>query len=364
MHRRDFAKQLAALPVLSGLPSFAAAQQQSRTDRSALPQGGSITDVPGLRVGHCTLAERPTGCTVVLCEGAGAVAGVDVRGSAPGTRETDLLSPINLVDHVNAVVLSGGSAYGLDVATGVMKYLEEQHHGFPIGKLGVVPIVPAAILMDLGVGDFHIRPNADSGYRACVAATAGPVAEGSVGAGAGATVGKLFGSKWAMKSGLGTASIRLGDTGVVVGAVVAVNAVGDVRAETGEIVAGARAADGKGFRDAMAAILRGEHVLRQPAANTTIGVVGTNASFTKVQMTKVAQMTHDGYARAIEPVHTMSDGDTVFALSTGTFKGEVDESAIGAVAAVAMQRAIVRAVMMAEGLPQFGLPSWRDLQRG
>ena len=361
MHRRDFAKQLAALSFAGSALPLAAAQEPTHNDSAALTQGGSITDVPGLRVGHYTLTERPTGCTVILCEDTGAVAGVDVRGSAPGTRETDLLSPINVVDRVNAVVLSGGSAYGLDVATGVMKYLEEQHHGFPIGKLGVVPIVPAAILMDLGVGDFHIRPNADSGYRACVAASTGAVAEGNVGAGAGATVGKMFGSQWAMKSGLGTASIKLGDTGVVVGAIVAVNAVGDVRGPSGEIVAGARAADGKGFRDSMAALLRGERVLRQPAANTTIGVVATNASFTKVEMTKIAQMTHDGYARAIQPVHTMSDGDTVFALSTGTFKGEVDESAIGAVAAVAMQRAIVRAVLMAEGLPQFGLPSWRDI---
>jgi L-aminopeptidase/D-esterase-like protein len=208
----------------------------------------------------------------------GAVAGVDVRGGAPGPRETDLLNPINTVEKVNAIVLSGGSAYGLDTATGVMRYLEEHKMGYPIGPLGVVPIVPAAILMDLGVGGFRIRPNADSGYKACLAASSAPVEEGCVGAGAGATVGKMFGPKFSMKSGLGTASVKIGDTGIVVGAVVAVNAVGDVRnPSTQRIIAGARSEDGKGFRDAMAQILGGNRVVRSVGENTTIGVVATNA---------------------------------------------------------------------------------------
>ena len=367
MHRRDFARTLAALPLAAVAPAFASAGQGREADRDherlPLPAGGSLIDVPGIRVGHYTLPERPTGCTVVLCEREGAVGGVDVRGSAPGTRETDLLSPTNLVDHVNAVLLSGGSAYGLDAATGVMRYLEEHHSGFHIGQ-GVVPIVPSAILFDLGVGDFHIRPNADAGYRACQAAIGtGTLAEGSVGAGAGATVGKMFGAAGAMKSGIGTASVALGETGIVVGALVAVNATGDVRYPgTGEIVAGARGPDGHGFRDTMTALLAGEKVLAQPGAATTIGVVATNAAFSKVQMTKIAQMTHDGYARAINPVHTMHDGDTVFALSTGTARVPADETAVGAIAAEVMQRAIVRAVMKATGLPQFGLPAWRDLQ--
>jgi L-aminopeptidase/D-esterase-like protein len=297
---------------------------------------------------------------VLICE-AGATAGVDVRGSAPGTRETDLLSPINSVQQVQAILLSGGSAFGLDAASGVVRYLEEHNLGFKIGNLGVVPIVPAAILMDLGVGNFKIRPNADSGYKACLAAGTGPVAEGNVGAGAGATIGKMFGPKFAMKSGLGTASIKIGDTGIVVGALVAVNAVGDVvNPETGKVLAGARSEDGKGFRDSMAAMMNGYRVVAQNGANTTIGVVATNAPFTKTQMTKIAQMAHDGYARSINPVHTMADGDTIFSMSTGTAKVKADVSAIGAVAATVMARAVVRAAMQATSLPEFGLPAYRD----
>jgi L-aminopeptidase/D-esterase-like protein len=358
MRRREFARSLLGLPLAAALPSMAWAAADF--DPSLLPPGGSITDVPGLKVGHCTLTERPTGCTVMLCE-AGATAGVDVRGSAPGTRETDLLSPINSVQQVNAILLSGGSAYGLDAATGVMRYLEEQKAGYKIGTLGVVPIVPAAILMDLGVGNFKIRPNAESGYKACLAASTSPVAEGCVGAGAGATIGKMFGPKFAMKSGLGTASVKIGDTGIVVGALVAVNAVGDVvNPHSGKVVAGARSEDNKGYRDAMAAIMGGFHVTMQHGANTTIGVVATNAKFTKTQMTKIAQMAHDGYARAINPVHTMSDGDTIFAMSTGTSEVQADESAIGAIAATVMARAIVRAAMQATSVPELGLVAYRD----
>ena len=354
MRRREFNKSILAL---SALPVMGAAAQSSS---DALPPGGSITDVPGLKVGHFTRTERPTGCTVLLCE-QGATAGVDVRGSAPGTRETDLLSPTNLVQKVNAIVLSGGSAYGLDAATGVMRYLEEQNAGYKIGNLGVVPIVPAAILMDLSVGNFKIRPDADCGYKACKAANTAPVAEGCVGAGAGATIGKLFGAKYAMKSGLGTASVKLGDTGIVVGAIVAVNAVGDVvNPDTGKIVAGARSEDGKGFRNSMAQMMSGYRVAVRPGENTTIGVVATNAKFTKTQMAKIAQMAHDGYARAISPVHTMGDGDTIFAMSTGLAETPADESAIGAIGAVVMARAILRAVMQATSVPALGLVARRD----
>ena len=320
---------------------------------------GTITDVPGIKVGSFTLKQRPTGCTVILCE-AGAVAGVDVRGSAPGTRETDLLNPINMVQQIQAVVLSGGSAYGLDTATGVMRYLEAHGDGFKIGNLGVVPIVPAAILMDLGIGDFKIRPNADSGYQACVAASGNPVQQGNVGAGAGATIGKTFGQQFAMKAGLGSASVKIGDTGIVVGAIVAVNAVGDVvNPKTGKIIAGARAADGRGFRNAMAEVMRGYRVALQSAANTTIGVVATNAALEKVQVSKIAQMAHDGYARAINPVHTPGDGDTIFALASGTAKVKANHGMIGAIAAEVMAQAIVRAVTHAESLP--GLPAYRDI---
>jgi L-aminopeptidase/D-esterase-like protein len=357
MQRREFARNAFGLPLAAALPPVGLG---TAPDPASLPPGGSITDVPGLRVGHHTLTERPTGCTVLICE-AGATAGVDVRGAAPGTRETDLLSPINSVQQIQAILLSGGSAFGLDAASGVVRYLEEHNLGYRLGDLGVVPIVPAAILMDLGVGNFKIRPNADSGYKACVAASAGPVVEGNVGAGAGATIGKMFGPKFAMKSGLGTASIRVGETGIVVGALVAVNAVGDVvHPETGKVVAGARSEDGKGFRDSMAAILNGHHVVAQNGANTTIGVVATNAPFNKTQMTKIAQMAHDGYARSINPVHTMADGDTIFSMSTGTAKVKADVTAIGAIAATVMARAIVRAVMQATSLAELGLPAYRD----
>jgi len=354
MRRRD----LMGIALAAGFAGDAAA-----ADATDWLPPGSLTDIDGIKVGHFTLKTRPTGCTVILCE-AGATAGVDVRGSAPGTRETDLLNPINTVQQVQAIVLSGGSAYGLDTASGVMRYLEVQGKGFRIGNAGVVPIVPAAILMDLGVGgDFKIRPNADSGYQACVAAGTGPVVQGNVGAGAGATIGKMFGPRFAMKSGLGSASIKVGDTGVVVAAIVAVNAVGDVvHPKTGKVLAGARAADGKGFRDSMGEIMRGAGVVLQPAANTTIGVVATNAALEKVQVSKVAQMAHDGYARAINPVHTPSDGDTVFALATGTLKARVNHGMIGALAAEVMAQAIVRAVVNASGIT--GYPAYRDLRLG
>lgn len=318
---------------------------------------GGITNVQGVKVGHFTESRRPTGCTVVLFE-KGATAGVDVRGSAPGTRETDLLNPINTVQQVQAILLAGGSAFGLDAASGVVRFLEEHRLGYAVGDV-VVPIVPAAILYDLEIGDSKIRPTADSGYKACQAATAGPVPEGNVGAGAGAAIGKMFGMRQAMKSGLGSASIRVGDTGIVVGAIVAVNAVGDVLdPNTGKIIAGARKADGSGFMDSMARIREGYGV-RAGGTNTTIGVVATNVALDKAQATKVAQMAHDGLARTIYPVHTPSDGDTIFAVATGTIPARANHGAIGALAADVMARAVLRAVMSARGIA--GLPSYADL---
>jgi L-aminopeptidase/D-esterase-like protein len=345
MNRRSFFGALGAVALLQ---EFADSQARE----------GFITDVDGIKVGHFTEMRRPTGCSVVLCE-RGAVAGVDVRGSAPGTRETDLLKPTNLVDKVNAVVLSGGSAFGLDSATGVMRYLEEHDAGYTTAA-GKVPIVPAAILYDLNVGDSKIRPNADSGYKACVSAKTGPIEEGSVGAGAGATVGKIGGGK-PMKGGIGTSSIRL-TNGLIVGALVAVNCVGDViDPKTGKIVAGARTPDGKGFLNIIQTYRSGRGVAQNPppGQNTTIGVVATNARFDKTQMTKIAEMAHDGMARAINPTHTPSDGDTLFALSTGTSTTNANLTAIGALAAEAVSEAILRAVIKAKSVP--GYPSVRDL---
>jgi len=319
---------------------------------------GAITDVAGLKVGHFTDTRRPTGCTVILAE-EGAVAGVDVRGAAPGTRETDLLNPINTVQAVHAVVLSGGSAFGLDTATGVVRYLEERGIGFDIG-VAHVPIVPAAILFDLGVGDPKIRPDAEAGYKACKAAVSTAPAEGNVGAGAGATVGKIFGMQRAMKGGIGTAAIKL-DSGVTVGAIVAVNAVGDVfDPRTAKLIAGVRTTDGKALMGAMAAILRGEPLPPLLGGTaTTLGVVATDVALNKAQATKVAQMAHDGLARTINPSHTAADGDTVFALSTGKSSRPASVTLVGALAAEAIAQAVVRAVRAARGIA--GLPSAADL---
>jgi len=323
------------------------------------PDDQGLTAVAGLKVGHHTLSARPTGCTVVLAE-AGAVAGVDVRGSAPGTRETDLLNPLNVVDRVHAIVLAGGSAFGLDAASGVMRYLDGRRIGFPTAY-GVVPIVPAAVLFDLGVGDPKVRPGADCGYAAAAAASAGPVEEGNVGAGAGATIGKMMGMERAMKGGIGTAAISLPD-GLTVAALVAVNAYGDViDPATGRVVAGVRTADGLALADARALLRAGAAQTKPFGENSTIGVVATNARLTKTQAAKMAQMAHDGLARSISPVHSLSDGDTLFALATGSLAGaaEPDVSRIGALAAEAVADAVLRAVRAAKGLP--GLPAARDL---
>ncbi len=322
-----------------------------------------LTDVEGLSVGHYTLTERPTGCTVVLVDGEGAPGGVAQRGGAPGTRETDLLSPLNMVDKVNAIVLSGGSAFGLDAAQGVVRYLEERKIGWRVGNAGIVPIVPAAILFDLGFGgDPTIRPTAGCGYRAAQAASEAAVAEGNVGAGAGATVGKTGGPGRSMKSGIGSAAITL-PNGLTVAALAAVNAVGDViDPATGQVVAGVRTADGRSLADARK-LLRDGSLLRDEAPrageNTTIAVVATNASLTKTEVNRVALMADDGLARALSPSHTIGDGDTVFALATGRWSGQADTSIIGALAADALAEAIVRAAAQAQSLG--GVPSAREL---
>jgi L-aminopeptidase/D-esterase-like protein len=318
-----------------------------------------ITAVEGLELGHHTLSERPTGCTVILARD-GAVGGVDVRGGAPGTREIALLDPANTrVQNVNAVVLTGGSAFGLDAASGVMRYLDERDVGFRAGNK-IVPIVVAAVLYDLGLeGDQKIRPGPECGYTAASIASTGPAAEGSVGAGAGATVGKTGGRGRSMKGGFGTASITL-ENGLTVAAAVAVNAVGDIiDPATGEVVAGVRTEDGEGLADARV-LLRGSGGQEpERGTNTTIGLVATNAPLTTVEATKVAQMAQDGLARAIYPSHTVGDGDTVFSLATGLWEGQASVTMIGALAADVMAEAILRAVRLAEGLP--GIPSVSEL---
>jgi L-aminopeptidase/D-esterase-like protein len=315
---------------------------------------GGLTDIAGIRVGHAVDPRRPTGVTAILVE-AGAVAGVDVRGSAPGTRETDLLAPTALVEKIHALVLAGGSAFGLDAATGVVRYLEERGVGFRMGAT-VIPIVPAAILYDLNVGDPSVRPDAALGYRAAQAATSGPIAEGSVGAGAGATVGKLVGFDHAMRGGLGTASRRLPD-GRLLAALAVVNAVGNVVDPShGTIVAGAR--DGAAWAD-LDRVLTGGAGQSQPAgSNTTLVVVATDAKLTKIQTTKLAQMAQDGLARAIRPAHTMYDGDLVFALSTGARSEPADLTALGAIAADLVTEAILRGCRLATSLP--GIPAVAD----
>jgi len=320
--------------------------------------GRGITQVPGIRVGQFTLPGGLTGCTVVLADGDGAVGGVAQRGGAPGTRETDLLDPLNLVERVNAIVLSGGSAFGLDAAQGVTMYLEERNIGFKTNA-GVVPIVPAAILFDLGFGGNKVRPTADCGYKAAGAATSGPVAEGNVGAGAGATVGKIGGGRMPMKSGLGSAAILL-PSGLIVGAIVAVNAVGDVIDPfNGAVVAGARDASGK-LADARTVLRTGaQTTTARPGEHTTIGVVATNAKLTKAQASRMALMADDGLARALFPSHTLGDGDTVFALATGRWNGNPDVSNVGALAADMMAEAIVRAAVMAKR--SGGLPAASDI---
>ena len=320
----------------------------------AVDQG--ITAVPGIRVGHTSDPVGLTGCTVVLCE-SGAVGGVDQRGGAPGTRETDLLRPLHLVQELHAVLLAGGSAYGLAAADGVMRYLEEHGVGFD-ARVARVPIVPAAILFDLDLGNPQARPDSAMGYGACQIASDGTVAEGNVGAGTGATVGKILGPGRAMKSGLGSAAVSLGG-GLIVGALVAANPFGDVvDPQTGAVLAGARKIGSDEMADTLTTMrgIVGKTALRF-ASSTVIGVVATNGKLTKEEANKVAQMAQDGIARAVRPAHTLFDGDTLFALATGEKRADVN--LVGAYAAEVVAQAIARAVRAAEGAG--GLPAYRDL---
>ena len=324
---------------------------------------GSITRVAGIEVGHFTDTRRPTGCTVVMAR-EGAVAGVDVRGAAPGTRETDLLHPSNLVDKVHGIMLAGGSAWGLEAATGAVRWLEERGVGLDVA-VGRLPIVPAAVLFDLLVGDMRIRPDAAAGYAACAAASSADPAEGNVGAGAGAVVGKVFGIQHAMKGGVGTASVTV--DGVTVGALIACNALGDViDPDTAQVMAGARTDDGRALRDTRRALLRGQPP--QPllaGTNTTIGVVATDAILTKAQAHRLAIAAHDGLARSINPVHTMSDGDTLFSLGTGRAGKSLGMMVLATMAAEATARATVRAVQAARSVTTADglyLPAMADLR--
>ncbi len=379
---------------------------------------GSITDIAGLSVGHFTDTRRPTGCTVLLCEH-GATAGVDVRGAAPGTRETDLLDPRNVIEQVHAVLLTGGSAFGLAAADGVMRWLEERGHGQPIGPPTPaalpgqptptpaalpgqptptpaalpgqppptpaalsgqpppaagsgrqplrIPIVPAAVLFDLWVGDPSIRPDAAAGHAACELASTQPPAQGSVGAGAGATVGKLFGVQRSMKGGIGTASMKVG--AITVGALVAVNAIGDVvDPASGRVIAGALgmggldSAEGRTPINSLSAICSGqipEHLMAGMA--TTIGIVATDARLTKAQASKLAAMAHDGLARSINPAHTLHDGDTLFALATGGSGHAGHMTVLGTMAAEVTARAVLNAVRAAQGLTQPRIASAQEL---
>ena len=350
--------------ILAGVSCLTLVAEPVQQPPASVPSGApganaTLTSVPGIRVGHVTLSVRPTGCTVVLAD-EGAVGAVDVRGGAPGTRETDLLAPESTVPQVNAIVLSGGSAFGLDTASGVMRFLSERRIGYATSG-GPVPIVPAAILYDLSIGGRpDVRPDATCGYDAAAAATDAPVPEGNVGAGAGATVGKMLGPARAMKGGLGSSAIRL-ESGLIVAALVAVNAVGTVvDPHTGRPIAGARGADGVSLEDPFQIVRRGLAPPGPAREHTTIGVVATNARLTKAEALKVASMAHDGLARAIVPSHTPSDGDTLFTLATGRLSGNASVGSVGALAAEVVADAIVRAVRAARTIP--GYPAARDLR--
>src|SRR3954470_2721169 len=326
------------------------------------PSGGenmTLTAIDGIKVGHFTLAERPTGCTVVLVE-SGATGGVEVSGGAPATRDTDLLSPTKMVEQIYGIALSGGSLFGLATGDGVLRYLEDKGVGIVYGNRHI-PIVPGASIFDLGVGDARIRPTADCGYRAAQAASSAPVVEGSVGAGAGATLGKIGGMDRAMKSGVGSAALRMPD-GLIIAALVIANPLGDViHPATGKTVAGVRTPSGDGFADARILVRTGAPPAKR-GDNSTIGVIATNAKLTKAQASSLAQLADDGYVRAIWPIHTRVDGDTVFAIATGTAPGERDMLTLGALAADVMATAVIRAATQATGLPN--LPAVRNLGAG
>jgi len=315
-----------------------------------------FSKIGGIRVGHAQDWNAATGCTVIICD-AGASVGVDVRGGAPGTRETDLLNPVNLVEKVHAVMLAGGSAFGLDAAAGVMQYLEEKGVGFDV-RVTRVPIVCGAVLFDLTIGDWRVRPDKEMGYQACMNAHSGSCVQGSVGAGTGATVGKILGMERSMKSGIGCYALQSGE--LKVGALVAVNCLGDILDPlSGKQLAGPLNEDMKSLADTEAIMLRtcsGKKNLF--SGNTTIGVVATNAAFTKTQATKLASMAQNGYARTMRPAHSMVDGDAIFAMSTGGI--EADLSVVGFLAARTMERAVIAAITTAVSL--CGIKSYADLK--
>lgn len=356
--RRAFASTLAGAACLHrSVPGHVRAQSVA----------GSLTDVPGLSVGHWTDARRPTGCTAILFDPDASV-GVDYNGSAPGETGVVLLQPVSPVESVHGLFLGGGGMFGLGAHAGMIRFLEDRKRGFDWGGSVRVPVVPGAIIDDLALGDPTIRPDPQSAYRACEAASTKPVPEGNVGAGAGATVGRMLGRHTAggMKGGVGTASLRAGD--LVIGALAVVNAAGDVLDwRTGQIVAGARRADGKGFADIVDVIKRtvgkpnAANVVHDPALrSTTLVVVATNLALTKTQLTKVAMMANCGGARAIRPYHTTGDGDQLFAVSTRRLKREdVNVTIVGTLAAEVVADAIVRGVMTASSVA--GWPAARDL---
>lgn len=315
---------------------------------------GKITDIEGIKVGHANNFEGMTGCTVVIYE-EGAVTGVDVRGGAPGTRETDLLKSENMIEKTHAIVLSGGSAFGLDAASGVMRYLEEREVGFDVG-VAKVPIVPAAVIFDLNIGNPKIRPNGEMGYQACLNATELEDAQGNVGCGLGATAGKILGNRSAMKSGLGTASMNIED--LWIGAIVVVNSFGNIYDyNSREFLAGSIIKEEKKIINTYEA-LSGKDNIRFAGQNTTIGVIATNALLTKVEANKVAQLGQNGLARSINPIHTMFDGDTVFTMATGKVKADVN--LVGTLASEVMSRAITNAVKSAKRHDEFY--AWEDMK--
>lgn len=318
----------------------------------------SITDVPGIKVGHAQNIEAGTGCTVIMWGDEGAVTGVDVRGGGPGTIELDSLDPVNLITRAHAVYMGGGSAYGLDGASGVMQYFEERNIGLDVG-VGVVPIVPGAVLFDFFVGDYKVRPDKAMGYEACMNARGNNKLEGNIGAGTGAAIGRINGPEYFMKGGIGTASRQVGE--LIVGAIVAVNCFGDVICPfTGRIIAGVLDEEKKNLADTMSIISSSKDSIGNAlSSNTTIGCIAVNADFSKVEATKVAMMAHDGFARAINPIHTMTDGDTIFCMATGGVKAHV--TAVGALAAEVMAEAIVNAVKNAE--TAYGIPGYNEINR-
>lgn len=313
---------------------------------------GSLTDIPGIRVGHAMDEQALTGCTVILCE-QGAVGAVDIRGGATGTRDLGVLDPGHITPHVHALLLSGGSAFGLDAAGGVMRYLEERGVGFAAGNHRV-PIVPAAIIFDLSIGDPRVRPTVAMGYAACQQASTAPVVEGSVGAGLGATVGKVRGLQYAMKGGVGSASLAFAD-GAIVAALVVVNCWGDVM-QDGQIIAGSRGHHGR-FADAAQLVRSGRTARASRELNTTLGVVATNVRLTKVELTKMAQWAQHGLIRTISPVHTMYDGDLVFALSLGSQSADLQR--LGLAAADMLAHAVIRAVTTAQS--RGGIPGYAEV---